>query len=383
MKKRKKWIIAIIVTVVVLTGAFFGYRLIFKEEQPLAMAPVIVEAMKGSIVVNVSGSGAVAPALKETVKAADGGKIKEFLVKEGDIVKKGQELLTYEGKDLAEEIKQEEIVLKQKLQDLEDLQRKLKEQARDGDVDDLKSSINRMNLDIETTQSRIQSFRKDEKAPSPLVAQADGEIVKLHAVDGDQVAAGANIADIVDYQHLEVVITVDELEIPKMKLGLPATIAVDALPGQIFQGQVKKIAKEGKAQNGVSTFDVTVGFDGAEGVLVGMTAQADVIALEKHDVIVVPIEAVQQGPGGNMVLIPGSAPDPAQAGGNGGAVPAMGMDAGMGGESRPVEIGVHNESMMEITSGLQEGDKVILPIMSPMGGGFPGGMRGNAVMIRG
>jgi len=352
------------------------------------MAPAMVEVTKGSIVVNVSGSGAVAPASKETAKSADAGKIKAFLVKEGDVVKKGQELVTYEGKDMAEQIKQEELNLKQRLQDLEDLQRKLKEQSREGDADELKSSINKMKIDIETSQSKIDSLRKEQKAPSPLIAQADGEIVKLHAVEGDQVTAGANIADIVDYEHMQVAITVDELEIPKMKPGLTAAITVDALPGQTFTGKVTKIAKEGKSQNGVSTFEVTVGFDQAEGVLAGMTAQADVLVEEKHDVLVVPIEAVQEmGPGANMVLVPGVTTLGGEAGkeaGTGAAQgPGPGAGMGMGGEPRPVEVGIHNESLMEIKSGLQEGDKIILPVMAPMGGGFPGGMRGGAVRIGG
>lgn len=357
--------ISVVVVILLAAGAWFFF--LKGSGKPVAMPPMMGQVTKGSIVVGVSGSGAIAPASKETAKAAENGKIKEFLVKEGDIVKKGQKMVTYEGKDMAEQIKQEELSLKQKQKELEDMQRKMKEQFREGNVDELQMSISRLILDIEMTQSKISSLHKDQKAPDALTSQIDGEIVKLHVVAGDQVSAASNLIDIVDYQHMQVVITVDELEIPKMKLNLPAVITIDALPGQTFQGKVSKIGKEGKAQNGVATFEVTVGFDQIEGALVGMTAQAEIVVEEKHDILTVPIEAVQQGPGGSMVLVPDMAPNPSND-------PA----AGMGGQPKPVEIGIHNESLMEIKSGLNEGDSVILPIVVPPDpfGGRPGMMVG-------
>ncbi|GFZ75846.1 hypothetical protein GCM10008018_21360 [Paenibacillus marchantiophytorum] len=364
MKKKRIVIISIVAIVLISAGASAFLFLNGGEKQP-STDRVTAKVTKGSIVVNVAGSGAVAPASKVTAKSADAGKIKTFLVKEGDIVKKGQELATYESKDMTEEIKLEEINLQLRLQDLEDLQRKMKEQLREGDAEELKSSISKMNLNIETARWKISSLKKEQKAPSPLIAQTNGEIVKLYAVEGDQVAAGTNIAEIVDYQNMQVVITVDELEIPKMKTGLFAAITVDALPGQTFTGKVTKIAKEGKAQNGVSTFEVTVGFDQAQSVLAGMTAQANIVAEEKKDVLIVPIEAVQEfGAGAKMVLVPSAGPASVEGRQGAGADPARGI----GGEPKPVEVGIHTESLIEIKSGLQEGDQIILPTVTPRGG---------------
>ena len=90
---------------------------------------------------------------------------------------------------------------------------------------------------------------------------------------------------------LTVVIPVDELDVANLSVGLAAKVEVDALPGSVFEGTVTKIAHEGKVQQGITNFDVTIEME-AEEVRLGMSATATLSVSRKQGVLSVPVEAV-------------------------------------------------------------------------------------------
>jgi HlyD family secretion protein len=136
-----------------------------------------------------------------------------------------------------------------------------------------------------------------------------------------------------------------------------AEVKVDAMPGKTIEGEVTKISSQGTVENGVGVFNVTIGLKSVEGIKAGMSAEATIIIEEKKDVLLLPIEAVQQSRGQSSVFVPAE---------NG----ETGPDGAPKRESKPVQLGSHNETMVEITGGLNEGDRVILP--------SSGGNRNNA-----
>ncbi|GAA3330450.1 hypothetical protein GCM10020331_083060 [Ectobacillus funiculus] len=69
------------------------------------------------------------------------------------------------------------------------------------------------------------------------------------------------VAHITNYNDLQVVVGVDELDISKVAVGQTATVAVSAFEDTDYTGTVTAVANEGTASNGVSTFDVTVHLD--------------------------------------------------------------------------------------------------------------------------
>lgn len=139
--------------------------------------------------------------------------------------------------------------------------------------------------------------------PDPLTAPIDGTVTTINIASGEKAMDGSELIAITDYAKLSVVVQVDELDIPTVEMGMPATITLDALPNKEFKGTVTKIAKEDTASNGVSLFDVTVGLTTSEGVLAGMSAEVSVTTAEKKDVLIVPIEAVQERNGKYTVAV--------------------------------------------------------------------------------
>ncbi|MEK3770602.1 efflux RND transporter periplasmic adaptor subunit [Paenibacillus sp. FSL R5-0887] len=414
--KKKKIVFWTLGVVVVATAGMLVYTLLPDKNSQAAEVPINTATVtKGDIVVSVSGAGSVIATETGKVKTKDSGTAAEVLVKEGDLVKKGQTLITFEGNDLSDNLKQEQTSLASLETDLEDKQEQYKKLAVAGASEDelgnAKRSIEKAKTDISAQQEKIASVQEDMLPPDPLTAPIDGTVTTVNIASGEKAMDGSELIDITDYANLSVVVQVDELDIPTVKLGMPATISLDALPDTEFKGTVTKIANEGTASNGVSLFDVTIGLTSSEGALVGMSAEVSVTTAEKKDVLTVPIEAVQERNGKYTVSIPlaagsaatsktageGQVPMPSGApdarGGampsgapdardgampsgapdaRGGAMPSGAPDARSGaaggrnrgnssGQMVTVEVGLHDESSIEIVSGLHEGDQVIIP----------------------
>ncbi len=77
-------------------------------------------------------------------------------------------------------------------------------------------------------------------------------------------------------EKLDMVITVDEMDVVKLAGGQSAAVTVNALDGQVFSGSVKKIAFVGKLVGGITMYDVTIEMDNAPGMRVGMSGSATI-----------------------------------------------------------------------------------------------------------
>lgn len=262
---------------------------------------------KGDIVVSVSGSGSVSAINSETVRTKEAGEVDQVKVAKGDVVKKGDVLLTFAPADHEDELKKADTNLKNLEKTLRDKQENYKmlalNQASEDEMDAAKTAIENAEQDIADQQDSIASIQEEMVPNDPLVAPIDGTITAVNITDGEQAQNGGELFTITDYDHLAVTVQVDELDVPSVKLGQKATVTLDALEDQTFTGKVIDIGKEGTSSNGVSLFDVQVGLDKSEGVLVGMSAEVSITTQEKSDVLTVPIEAVTKRNGKYYVSV--------------------------------------------------------------------------------
>lgn len=485
MKKKWLWIgggaLALVAIALILV-----LKLPDKQNQTAAPVQNTTRVSKGDITVSVSGSGTIVSTESESVRTKDEGKVSEVLVKTGDVVEKGQVLLTFEGTDHTDNIKEQQSSLEMQKLDLVDLQNQFKRQVQEGaDEETLnatKKSIAKQELNISNTEAEIAKLQEEMVPPNPLTSPIGGTVTAVNITAGEQAKSGSELFVINDYQKLSVKIQVDELDIPSVTKGMKANVQVDAFPDQTFEGVVSDIANEGTTSGGVSLFDVTIALNHSEGVRVGMSAEATIITEEKKDILTLPIEAVQQRGDQYFVILPetennennatGGAVSPRGAGGGpttgntpakgsapatdnapttgspptvgdapamgsipaGGSAPStdrparpdttdvaaegtppqgaasgssgageaptnrQGRSAGasrtvggissMNGRIQVVEVGVHNESYIEIVSGLTEGQAVVIPTFVSnssssssqqqmrMQGGFGGGGAG-------
>ncbi len=324
-KKMLGWTVAV---VVIAAGAWAGYRYFDSQKEPvLAAALSTTQVRKGTIEVKVSGTGNIQPSARETVTAGASGTVKKVHAKKGDTVKKGDVLVTYEEEEVdnANQIRSKEIDLKKKKLELQDLQTKFKSAPDDESRESIALSIQKQELDIESVQADIASLKEDKADNAdPVVAPIDGMLTSFNVKEGDVLNPNSTVAEIVNYAQLQMVVGIDELDIPKVKLEQEASILVEALPEQEFTGKVVSIADEGASSNGVASFDVTISLTAADNLKVGMSAEASILTAQKTDALYVPVEAVQSSQGKYFVLVPASA----QQGAGGAGAPSAAVPSG-------------------------------------------------------
>ena len=131
-----------------------------------------------------------------------------------------------------------------------------------------------------------------------------------------------------------------EEDIVKMKIGNKVEILLIALPSEIFEGQIISIDPAEELIDGVVYYTVTVNFDKTpEGIRPGMTVDLIIKTALKEDVLIVPGDAIEKKDGKNIVQV------------------FQDNQA----EERKIEIGlIGSDDIIEILSGLAEGEKVII-----------------------
>jgi HlyD family secretion protein len=184
-----------------------------------------------------------------------------------------------------------------------------------------------------------------------LTAPFNATIASVDMRIGEPADAGSIIA-LVDLSSFHVDVPIDELDIASVEPGQPVRIVLDALPNAEISGAVTQIAPLAtRSDQGTTTYDVTVTLAANNaGVRPGMTAVVQIVTAQKENAVLVPRRAVRSEGGQSFVLVPtGGAP---VATGPGQFAPAN--------ERRTVTIGLSNNEFVEILSGLEAGDEVLL-----------------------
>jgi multidrug efflux pump subunit AcrA (membrane-fusion protein) len=109
------------------------------------------------------------------------------------------------------------------------------------------------------------------------------------------------LADLTD---LELNVVVAEVDIPKVRVGLPVEIAIDALPGRMFNGTVSRVQPVSESSNGVVNYPVSIRLDdeNLDGVLPGMTAVATIFDKSVEPGWLVPSTSVHEFEGEHYVM---------------------------------------------------------------------------------
>ncbi|HVG95548.1 MAG TPA: efflux RND transporter periplasmic adaptor subunit [Chloroflexota bacterium] len=207
-------------------------------------------------------------------------------------------------------------------------------------------------------------------AGTVLTAPYEGTVSALGGAVGEQVGSGVALVTLVDTRQVRVDVVVDETDIAKIQPGQVVNLTLEALPGQRIPGAVAVIAPVGTVTQGVVNYSVQIQVDPsrARGIRPGMTASAQIITESKEDVVSVPNRALRTQGRTRTVEV---------------------LDAEGKTAPRQVQTGLANDQMTEILSGVQPGDRVVIPATTAAsanarvpGFGGPGPGPGQAVLIR-
>ncbi|MCD8542373.1 MAG: efflux RND transporter periplasmic adaptor subunit, partial [Gammaproteobacteria bacterium] len=165
-----------------------------------------------------------------------------------------------------------------------------------------------------------------------LVAPEEGTIIRRDGEIGELITVGTPVFWINGGDNIRVETEVDEEDIGLVQPGQKVAISADAFPGQIFDGTVLSITPKGDPV--ARSYRVRVGFDGPSPLMIGMTAETNIITKEKDAALMVPFSAVSNG---NIIKIT-----------NGKA------------ENVAVKTDIKTQQAIEIVEGIAEGDTVAM-----------------------
>lgn len=252
--------------------------------------------------------------------------------------------------------------------------------------DTLTDALNSANKKLVQSQNSLTdaennvSSMEDTVDKYTITAPISGQVITKKMKAGDKINNNSNssneLALIYDLSELTFEMSIDELDISNVKVGQEVKVTADAFENKTFKGHVTNVGLNGTAQNGVTTYPVVVTLDEMEGLLPGMNVDGVIILEEAKDTLYVPSGALQRG---NVVYVKDdsltaseteSAVDEKDAGNEnsaGGKDKATGDknnngsflgDAPEGFTAVKVETGIISNNMVEILSGLSEGQEV-------------------------
>ncbi len=153
-------------------------------------------------------------------------------------------------------------------------------------------------------------------------------------------ASYTEIATISPDVSMSVTISVDETDILSLEEGQTATVTIDSLSDDSYEGTVTEIDTSASSSSGVTSYTATITIDKVENMLAGMTASVVITIEGVDDALLIPVDALHQTSSTAYVYTE--------------------YDESTGEYSGMVEVtvGLSNSSYVEITSGLSEGDVV-------------------------
>ena len=235
--------------------------------------------------------------------------------------------------------------------------------------DSVDNQLKNAKASLENAQDRLDDYM----VTSPIT----GTVVEKTVKAGDNVGTGSNsnntLCIIYDLTYLEMTLNIDELDIDNVEVGQTVNVTSDAKAGQTYTGVVTKVSMVGTTSGGTTTYPVTVRIDDTDGLRPGMNVDAEIVLSSADGVLAIPSLAVNRG---DTVLVTSDSPSAANA---------LEQEAPEGYAYVQVTTGVSDDSYIEITSGLQEGDTVAYLRTASSGsgnmmmGGMPGGDMGGGM----
>ena len=138
--------------------------------------------------------------------------------------------------------------------------------------------------------------------------------------------------------------TVDEIDVGKLKEGMPVTIKIGALPDATIDGMLSKISLKGKKQDNATVFPVEIALTGTHGTKLraGYSANADIIVARRDSALTIPERVVTFA--GDSATVTVVLPDGTKA-------------------PRTITTGLSDALNVEVLSGLNLGDRVAEPAL--------------------
>ena len=360
------------IAIMTLVGLSVGGTFLFRNKSNGPASFKTVRIVKKNISSSVLATGSVEPMVGAEVKvgARISGKVEHLYFNIGDRVKKGQIIAEIEKEDLEARVAQKEAELKAQEAGIgkskasfwpsvsAETDYGFKDTQYPPQKQDTFAGL-KVTMPLFSGQDRYsikqsKSYKDAARAAleyaiiqlsyATIRAPISGVIASVSTQEGETVAAGFNaptFVTIIDLNRLQADAFVDETDIGKVKVGQKVVFTVDAYPNKEFEGIVSAIYPKAVIQDNVVNYDVVIDISSPFKNLLrpDMTVSVTIYQKERKGVLMVPQKVVERGGGNKFVLV--RLPD--------GTL-----------QRKTVKTGIRSGNDIEIVSGLNEGDVVVI-----------------------
>ena len=360
--------------------------------------PVRIETVdQRDLVATVTASGNVRATRKVDISSDISAKVAELLVDEGENVEEGQVLLRLDPTRYQAALNRSEANLSQVRAQVAQAEANLLRASRQAErmrsmwaSDSLlvsRQEVENAETDLEIQESMLEASTfgvsqaqaaveeaRDQLSKTVIVAPMSGRVTRLNVEEGETVIVGTMnnpgslVLTVSDLSVMEVVLEVDETDVPEIALGDEATVELDAFPELEFPGLVTEIGNSairppsqsaGSGQTPTIDFEVVVTLINPPAELrPDLSATAEVITDTRDNQLSIPIisltlrEEEENGNGANSSAS-GSARDKPD--------PIEGVFVVREGRVTftPVQVGIAGQEYFEVISGVSPGDSIV------------------------
>jgi len=368
------------VLLLVLGGAAWGaYELLWPSTQSNAASDVRrVAVTRASVIDTVSAAATVQSSYTGNADFGTSGTVTEIDVKVGDVVAVGQQLAKLDATEANQQVTVAQSNLDVAEEGLDDAKAAAATTTTaapggGGSQASGTQSVTSAKAKVDQAKLALQQA-KDAAAATVLKASAPGTVTAVNGSVGQRVgsssaaSSGGNGSSaqssgssgfivLTDMSNMVVKATVAEIDVSKIKAGQDATVTINALPDTPVQAKVIGADLTPTTSNNIVQFGVQLSLvTPPAGIRPGQSASVSIVVARADDALSVPSAAVRTVNGQNSVTV---------------------LSGGQQ-VTRAVEVGVRSESRVQITSGLTEGEEVVLSTAGTSGTGnnggvFPGG----------
>lgn len=358
-KRRRRWLAPVIVLALVGAGVVLWVKR--GAAGPKELDQSLIQAVKrGDLAIEVLETGKVQPREKVEIKSKVAGQVQKVFVDAGDHVRKGQLLLQLDPTDYERDVAKTEADVASAKNALEfsqlSLQRRENGLAQRGvaqmDVDTAASDVRAKKVAVQLATVAFNAA-SDRLRYTRVVAPMDGTVTERGIQPGEVVTPGVqasfdgkSLLTVSDLSTLIVKADLNQIDVAKVKLGQKVSVTLDALPGKSYEAVITKIAPASitPKDKQVDVFPVEATLTKADSnIKPGMTADVRIHIEKKEHVLALPIEAVVKENGKQFVQ-----------------KVVTGDKGKQKAEKTEVKVGARNDREVEIQSGINEGEKILI-----------------------
>lgn len=348
-----------LVGVVFVGGAITAVRLLGDDGSSEVRT---VKVVRDTIVRKALAVGNIEPDVEVAVKSQVAGVVGRLMVEEGDFVEAGQPLIEVrpnptpiELADAKRQVQLREIDLENVGRDVE-RKRELrdKEYITQEELETAERAFQQAQVQAQMARERVALFEtgrvriENRNIEGVIRSPIDGFVLETLVEEGDPVVPLSNfqegtvLATMAAMDNLIFRGTVDEIDVGRLREGMPASIKIGALPEASVDGEVHSISLKARNEDNATVFPIEIRLTAVHGaeLRAGYSANADVIIERRDDVLVIPERLIELRGDTAVVRV---------------------LDAGDVSREKTIRTGLSDAVTIEVVEGLEEGERVVEP----------------------